>query len=343
MKNIIIKAAMVDLDYANTETASLYGTIVNNWMRSGTTATFHIEIPVNSTAKVYIPATDVGDVTEGGSAATGRPGITYLAMDGIYAVFRVQSGIYDFRTVSVPSIEEPPPPLAFVAGEAQLTVACDNGYEIYLNGALLGSGSNWKQAGIYPVTLADGENVIGIKGTDAGGSAALICELTQNEVFVGSDENFKVSLTGTNGWNTAGFDDSSWLDASVYGSYGISPWKTDVVGMPADTPASWIWSNDNNAHNEVYVRYVIPMKAPTETRYEAEDAVITSGSVLDVAGASGGKVVDGSGGFKISWNVTASAGTHDLTFAVSSYGTLRSMGVYLTVLNRRSECQRSGF
>ncbi|NJL18776.1 MAG: hypothetical protein HC901_00140 [Bdellovibrionaceae bacterium] len=44
-------------------------------------------------------------------------------------------------------------------------------------------------------------------------------------------------------------------------------------------------------------------------RYEAEDAVLTGGTVADLAQASGGQFVDGSAGFKVSWNVTASAGT----------------------------------
>ena len=55
---MIIKPAPVgDLTFANTEYESMYGNVVVNWKKEGKGATFHIEVPVNTTAKVYLPAT----------------------------------------------------------------------------------------------------------------------------------------------------------------------------------------------------------------------------------------------------------------------------------------------
>ena len=99
MKQFTIKPNLVgDLTYANTTSASLYGQIVSNWSRSGNSGVFHIEVPVNTTATVYIPAPHVSDVREGGQQARQAEGVTYLRQDGTYAVFRVDSGAYRFTS-----------------------------------------------------------------------------------------------------------------------------------------------------------------------------------------------------------------------------------------------------
>ena len=104
MKRFIIKPNLVgDLTFANTTSGSLYGRIESNWSRSGNTGEFHIAVPPNTTAKVFIPAKDVKDVLEGGQPAAKADGVTYLEKDGIYAVFSVDSGEYEFSSSSVPA------------------------------------------------------------------------------------------------------------------------------------------------------------------------------------------------------------------------------------------------
>lgn len=103
MKQFIIRPQLVgDLTYARTTSGSYYGQIISNWSRSGKAGMFHVEIPANTQAKVYIPAKRVGDVRESGIPVSAAPGVTYLRMDGIYAVFQVESGMYDFSSASVP-------------------------------------------------------------------------------------------------------------------------------------------------------------------------------------------------------------------------------------------------
>jgi len=104
MKSYIIKPNLVgDLTYANTASGSYYGSMVSNWSRSGNTGKFHIEVPVNTRARVYIPARDLNDVLEGGQPAAQAKGVTYLNKEGIYVVFSVDSGEYEFSSTSVPS------------------------------------------------------------------------------------------------------------------------------------------------------------------------------------------------------------------------------------------------
>jgi len=69
------------------------------------------------------------------------------------------------------------------ASARKITVACDDGYEVYLNGTLLGNGTNWRQADTYALNLTPGENIIAVKGINAGGNAALIAEIYANRTI----------------------------------------------------------------------------------------------------------------------------------------------------------------
>ena len=55
-----------------------------------------VEIPVNSSATVYVPATELKNVTESGRDISGAAGVRFLGMEGGCAVFQVQSGIDQF-------------------------------------------------------------------------------------------------------------------------------------------------------------------------------------------------------------------------------------------------------
>ncbi len=115
MQNMVIKPAPVgDLTYANTEYKSLYGNVVVNWTKKGDKATFHIEVPVNTTAKVYVPATDKESVEEGNQLAENSENISYVGTEknnavGNYVIFNVASGIYDFKVNNVPKTTFPEP------------------------------------------------------------------------------------------------------------------------------------------------------------------------------------------------------------------------------------------
>ncbi len=114
-QNFIIKPALVgDLTYANTSHESLYGNIVSNWTKSEGQVTFHIEIPVNTSAKVYIPATSADAVKEGNVLASAAEGVSYLGTEqsdavGQYIIFQVASGVYDFTSSELPQVSYPAP------------------------------------------------------------------------------------------------------------------------------------------------------------------------------------------------------------------------------------------
>jgi flagellar basal body rod protein FlgG len=71
------------------------GEIVANWkVQDGLTQ--EITIPPNATAIVYVPAIDVGQVTESGRPATQAVGIHFLRLENGNALFSVGSGSYRF-------------------------------------------------------------------------------------------------------------------------------------------------------------------------------------------------------------------------------------------------------
>ena len=115
MQKMIIKPAPVgDLTYANTEYESMYGNVVVNWTKNDDGATFHIEVPVNTSAKVYLPALDKNTIKEGGILAEKSEGISYVGTEqndavGNYVIFDVTSGIYDFKVNDVPETSYPDP------------------------------------------------------------------------------------------------------------------------------------------------------------------------------------------------------------------------------------------
>ncbi|WP_405290874.1 family 78 glycoside hydrolase catalytic domain [Algibacter sp. Ld11] len=115
MQHFMVKPAPVgDLTFVNTEYKSMYGKIISNWEKISESATFHIEVPVNTSAKIYIPATKKEAVFEGESVAGNSEGITYIGTEksdavGSYIIYEVGSGVYDFKVSTLPKVTYPDP------------------------------------------------------------------------------------------------------------------------------------------------------------------------------------------------------------------------------------------
>ncbi len=115
MRHFLVKPAPVgDLSYANTEFHSPYGKIVSNWKRSEDSASFHIEVPANSLATVYIPAVGKEHVKEGALSAEQAEGVRYVGTEqseavGNYVIYEVGSGVYHFSVSAMPEVSFPDP------------------------------------------------------------------------------------------------------------------------------------------------------------------------------------------------------------------------------------------
>jgi alpha-L-rhamnosidase len=86
------------LTSARGEYESIHGPVVSEWHLSGSRLELHAEIPANTNATVYVPATDAETVKEGGAPAGEAMGVAFLRMEDHAAVFTVASGRYDFES-----------------------------------------------------------------------------------------------------------------------------------------------------------------------------------------------------------------------------------------------------
>lgn len=143
-----------------------------------------------------------------------------------------------------------------------VTVTCDNGYDLYVDGVLKGSGSRWETATTYPITWAGGgSHSVAIKGTDAGGIASCVAEVHYGTQIRGTDAGWRVAKTAYSGWQGASYTpgpSDDWRPATDYGLYGFTlPWSGvagAVSGMPSNSRAHWIWTNDADADDTAYLR-----------------------------------------------------------------------------------------
>eukprot|EP01051_Picozoa_sp_SAG22_P003442 SAG22_NODE_167_length_16764_cov_34.845245_6_plen_1062_part_00 len=162
----------------------------------------------------------------------------------------------------------------------------DNSHTTYIQGALVGTGSNWVATDSYDFTTANsGQLVVAIDAQDAevtsSGVGALIAEVTIGDRVFSSDESWKCWQSGTGaaghgvtappGWTDPGFDDAEWPAATLQAGppgYGgaenacngcANIWNAVKGGPQADisTDAKWIWTEDHETHNDVFCRFTI--------------------------------------------------------------------------------------
>ena len=86
------------LTHAKAAYLSHYGKIASSWKVDATGTEYDVTIPVNTSATVFIPATSVGSVEEGGASADKADGVRFLRMEAGCAVYEVGSGNYKFHT-----------------------------------------------------------------------------------------------------------------------------------------------------------------------------------------------------------------------------------------------------
>ncbi len=102
MKQFLIKPKLVgDLTYANTTSGSYYGRMVSNWSRMDRKGTFEIEVPPNTTAKLFLPGTTIDDIREGDQPVAQAPCVKHLGAENGCQVFAIGSGHYVFTSTSV--------------------------------------------------------------------------------------------------------------------------------------------------------------------------------------------------------------------------------------------------
>jgi alpha-L-rhamnosidase len=97
-KQIIFKPQPAgDLKFASYRRETIYGESSIRWETNGDVFFVTVEVPVGSTASVYVPAKSEKDVMESKRKAGSSEGVRFKEMQGEYAVFDVKSGRYIFQ------------------------------------------------------------------------------------------------------------------------------------------------------------------------------------------------------------------------------------------------------
>ncbi len=94
---IIIKPQPVgDLTWCQGSYRSPRGSIISEWKIVGGDLHLDVEIPANTSATVFVPATNSARITESGRPVGASQSVKFLRMEGGAAVFQIGSGRYQF-------------------------------------------------------------------------------------------------------------------------------------------------------------------------------------------------------------------------------------------------------
>jgi alpha-L-rhamnosidase len=83
--------------YASASLDTYYGKLSSSWKVDGNKLSFDVEIPANTTATVFIPASDASSVFEGGKALTTIKEIQVVGKEEGYVIVNLGSGKYQFN------------------------------------------------------------------------------------------------------------------------------------------------------------------------------------------------------------------------------------------------------
>lgn len=84
------------LEWASVRYRSVHGRIESEWTKRDDGIAYHVRVPVNTTARVYVPAGATDEVTESGVALTQAEGVRVLGRERGAVVVEVGSGTYEF-------------------------------------------------------------------------------------------------------------------------------------------------------------------------------------------------------------------------------------------------------
>jgi hypothetical protein len=96
-KNIIIKPELVgDINFVNASHQTGYGNIVSQWKKEDDGVNLTVEIPVNTTASIYLPATKTDIILESGKPVYKRTDMKVVKYENGSVVIKTGSGKYNF-------------------------------------------------------------------------------------------------------------------------------------------------------------------------------------------------------------------------------------------------------
>jgi alpha-L-rhamnosidase len=96
------------MDFAHGYYSSIRGNIVSSWKRKGGILQWHIEIPVNTRARVYIPCKPSEEILEQNRNILKCPNLHFQGTEQDYSIFDADAGNYDFTVQAAGSHSSKP-------------------------------------------------------------------------------------------------------------------------------------------------------------------------------------------------------------------------------------------
>jgi alpha-L-rhamnosidase len=97
-KKIVIKPQPATLTFARGYYHSVHGKIAVDWKKGDDGFNLYVEIPVNTSAEIWLPAVEGIPVTENGRPLSQVPEVHFLRFEQGYAVFSTGSGAFRFHS-----------------------------------------------------------------------------------------------------------------------------------------------------------------------------------------------------------------------------------------------------
>lgn len=129
---------------------------------------------------------------------------------------------------------------------AELRIAADNAFKVWLDGQELGSGSDWRTLSIYHLegTLNPGPHVLAVEGFNDNDQAGIVLGLrlemaSGRVVQIRSDRTWRVVPNSEDGWETALHPAADWPNSSFANNFGRVPWwaiPTSVLHIRGTLP-----------------------------------------------------------------------------------------------------------
>ncbi len=98
-QGIVIKPFVPEgLEWVKASVNTAKGLVASGWHKTEGAFSLKVVVPFGSEARVYVPAKNIEGLKENGRAVKDVPEISFLKMDGGYAVLKVGSGEYNFSS-----------------------------------------------------------------------------------------------------------------------------------------------------------------------------------------------------------------------------------------------------
>jgi signal transduction histidine kinase len=131
---------------------------------------------------------------------------------------------------------------------AEIRIAADNAYVLFLDGRELGRGSDWRTVTVYDVAqlLRPGRHILAVEGFNDSLKAGVILGFhavlaNGDNVDIASDRSWRVVPNDESHWQTRRSAPDTWRTVTIVGVLGVEPWwkiPTQFVNLPPLLPLS---------------------------------------------------------------------------------------------------------